>query len=407
MTTEQQPDEYDAPWKDILETYFEAFMAFFFPKAHAAIDWTHPPTFHDKELQKIVRDAERGKGTVDKLVEVRLKKGGEAWVMVHIEVQNQDETSFEERMFVYHYRLRDRYKRKVVSIAVLGDDQPNWKPNTFKESLWDSKITFRFPIIKLLDYRDQWQMLAESDNPFATVVMAHLKTQETRHQPEERKRWKMIITRRMYERGYAKRDIVLLFRFIDWLMRLPDDLETAFEEELEQLERGTSMPYVTSVERRAEKRGQIKGEIEGQRQELYAGIEVALDIKFGSAGLDLMLTILQIEDVDILRTIRNSIKTASTPDELRVHFPDDIRPMDRQELLAHQERKRLAQEQEMRKVLLESIELDLELKFGAAGLALMPEIRPLTERKLLQAIHDSIKAASTPNELRRIYAAEE
>ena len=34
---EQQ--DYDSPWKDILDLQFEEFMAFFFPTAHAQIDW--------------------------------------------------------------------------------------------------------------------------------------------------------------------------------------------------------------------------------------------------------------------------------------------------------------------------------------------------------------------------------
>ncbi len=30
--------DYDNPWKEILERYFEEFMAFFFPKAHRRIE---------------------------------------------------------------------------------------------------------------------------------------------------------------------------------------------------------------------------------------------------------------------------------------------------------------------------------------------------------------------------------
>jgi hypothetical protein len=30
--------DYDNPWKEALEQYFEAFLAFFFPQAHAEID---------------------------------------------------------------------------------------------------------------------------------------------------------------------------------------------------------------------------------------------------------------------------------------------------------------------------------------------------------------------------------
>ncbi len=32
--------DFDSPWKDILEEFFQEFMLFFFPKAHADIDWS-------------------------------------------------------------------------------------------------------------------------------------------------------------------------------------------------------------------------------------------------------------------------------------------------------------------------------------------------------------------------------
>jgi hypothetical protein len=32
--------DFDTPWKEALERYFEPFMDFFFPAAHADIDWT-------------------------------------------------------------------------------------------------------------------------------------------------------------------------------------------------------------------------------------------------------------------------------------------------------------------------------------------------------------------------------
>jgi hypothetical protein len=46
--------------------------------------------------------------------------------------------------------------------------------------------------------------LEASRNPFATIVMAHLKTQETRHDVAERHVWKFRLIRRLYEQGYAK-----------------------------------------------------------------------------------------------------------------------------------------------------------------------------------------------------------
>ncbi|MEH1771257.1 MAG: hypothetical protein V7L30_33615 [Nostoc sp.] len=58
MSDNNPQTEFDSPWKQILQLYFEEFMQFFFPQAHAEIDWTQQPEFLDQELQQVVRDAE-------------------------------------------------------------------------------------------------------------------------------------------------------------------------------------------------------------------------------------------------------------------------------------------------------------------------------------------------------------
>jgi hypothetical protein len=58
-------DEYDSPWKEMLEHAFPEFMAFYFPKAHAEIDWSRGYTFKNTELRQVVRDAELGKRFAD------------------------------------------------------------------------------------------------------------------------------------------------------------------------------------------------------------------------------------------------------------------------------------------------------------------------------------------------------
>ncbi len=114
--------DFDSPWKEALEEYLEDFLALFFPQAHAEIDWTRPPVFRDGELQEVVRDAELGRRLADKLVQVWLRDGTDAWVLVHVEVQGQEEHAFAKRMFTYYYRILDRHDREVVSLAVLADE---------------------------------------------------------------------------------------------------------------------------------------------------------------------------------------------------------------------------------------------------------------------------------------------
>ena len=60
--------------------------------------------------------------------------------------------------------------------------------------------------MKLLDYREKWSELEASTNPFASVVMAHLKAVETKGDNEQRYRWKLILIKRLYRQGYAKAD---------------------------------------------------------------------------------------------------------------------------------------------------------------------------------------------------------
>jgi hypothetical protein len=60
----------DSPWKEALELYFPAFLLLLYPHIHADIDWTRGYEFLDKELQKIVPKAARGRLFVDKLVKL-------------------------------------------------------------------------------------------------------------------------------------------------------------------------------------------------------------------------------------------------------------------------------------------------------------------------------------------------
>lgn len=64
-------------------------------------------------------------------------------------------------------------------------------------------------------------------------------------------------------------------------------------------------------------------------------------------------------------------------------------------------------QQGMRQGLLSGITLGLELKFGSAGLQLLPEIREIKNVELLEAIAEAIKTVSTLDELRQIYRTEQ
>jgi hypothetical protein len=174
------PTDYDSPWKEALAHYLPDALALFFPEVAAQIDWTRGYTLLDKELQQVTRDADLGRRLADTLVQVWRRDGTDAWVLIHIEVQGQPEHDFARRMFVYYYRIFDRYERPIMSVAVLGDEQADWRPSRFTHELWGCTLELRYPVVKLLDWRAREDELAASANPFAVVVRAHLAAQETR-----------------------------------------------------------------------------------------------------------------------------------------------------------------------------------------------------------------------------------
>jgi len=301
---------YDSTWKDALEAYFPAFMELLFPEPYAGIDWDREYTFRDKELQKLDPRSAKGTRTVDKLVEVHRTDGIDALVYVHVEVQSQPQSEFPRRMFVYHYRLFDKYDGEVVSLAVLADDTPGWNPSSFVYELWGCRLQLRFPVAKLLDFEERWDELMANENPFAVVIQAHLKTLRTRDRPVERKHWKLAILRGLYDRGWGRDEIRQMFRFIDGLMTLPEQLDKEFTTELESMEEEKAMPYVSSVERVYTARGREEGELNMARKNI---LEV-LDVRFGDVPERIISAVQSVATTEECAELHRAAITAESMD---------------------------------------------------------------------------------------------
>ncbi len=253
-------NDYDSPWKTVLEHYFQECLEFYFPDIATSIDWTKQHKFLDKELQRITKKSQIGRRYADKLVQVCLKSGEDVWVLVHVEVQGSKEPEFAKRMYVYNYRIFDRYDRKVASLGILTDNDPDWRPSCFHNELFGCKASLEFPIVKLLDYQQTLHALTSSRNPFAVVTESQLKSSVLGKADDTTKfDIKMSLVRRLYSIGYNRDQVRDLFAFIDWVITLPEELENKLFANIETIERSGNMKYVTSVERIYEKRGLEKG----------------------------------------------------------------------------------------------------------------------------------------------------
>ena len=263
MVTATQNDDFDTPWKDVVERYLPDFIAFYFSDTHLKIDWSRGFTFLDQELAQIVQDAAHGKRVLDKLAKLYTLAGGEVWVLIHIEIQNAFEAAFSERLFVYNYRIFDKYAHPVSTMVILTDDNPAWRPDHYGYDLFGFKIDVHFPMVKLVDYAAQIEALLGNPNPFALVTAAHLLTRETKGKHQQRYSAKLRLAKLLYERNWDKQRVIDLFSVIDWMMQVPEHLEKQLLTEIGQFERNRAMPYVTSVERIGIEKGKLEGKLEG------------------------------------------------------------------------------------------------------------------------------------------------
>jgi hypothetical protein len=329
--------EFDSPWKETLDLFLEAVIKLFFPDLYEAIDWSRGYKILDTEMHEIVREAELGVTQADKLFLVHLRDGREALLLIHCEVQAQRDSAFPQRMFMYYYRIFDRYRHPIVSLAILGDDHPEWRPNRFLAEQFGTRISLDFRTVKLLDWVARAEELENSPNPISLIVRAHLHSLQTKDEPAERYRSKWQLIRGLYDRGLDPEQVRQLFRLIDWLLELPRELQQELRRDIETLEKERSMPYVTSVERLAreegeakgrsegEAKGRIEGRIEGEAKGRIEGeakgrievLSLALELKFSDAGRVLAEELQTISDLTLLKAIQDAIRSNATLEEIR------------------------------------------------------------------------------------------
>jgi hypothetical protein len=315
--------DFDSPWKEALALFFPEFLAYFFPVAHDAVDWTRPFETLDKELRQVIRDAESGPRIVDHLVKVWLLTGREEWVLVHIEIQTQAEADFSHRLYAYNYRLFDRYQRNVVSLAVLADERVNWRPDHYEFALWGFRVRMEFPIAKLLDLATAPNDLETNPNPFAPLTLAHMRTMETKNDLEKRCGWKFRLVKSLYTRGLSADRVRKLFRCIDWMMDLPKELENSFWQDVDRFEKENQMPFIDIATRKGMEQGEEIGKAIGIQHGIIESILLDWEIRFGEVDSTYREELQSLPDVDLLRKILRAGKTANSMEELRKLWKTD------------------------------------------------------------------------------------
>ena len=128
---------------------------------------------------------------------------------------------------------------------------------------------------------------------------AHLKSKATKRDASNRLQWKLSLVKMLLESGFSRQDIKQLFRFIDWIMVLTEELARSFKTEIRSYEEAKKMRYVTSIERLAKQEGLQEGILHMGRDNL---IEV-LETRFGEVPTSIIDAVNNINDAAVLKKL--------------------------------------------------------------------------------------------------------
>lgn len=253
---------------------------------------------------------------VDVLVELQWKNEGPMVVLVHIEVQSQKDLRFSQRLFYYHARLAELYEdRSLLTLAVLADRDPDWKPNSYSTSFAGSCLEFRFPVVKLRDYSSQVFWLTHSRNPFALLTAATLYGQEARADSIQREESKFHMVKALHRLGLSRQEILAFFRLIDAVLSLSTERRMSFQTRVEDYEKEMDMPYITSFEQS----GIEKGRAEGRREALLETLTSLLEARFGEPALAVCELLSEV-DLEELKSLPLLAATDESLDQFRARL---------------------------------------------------------------------------------------
>ena len=249
--------DHDRLFKELLETYFAEFMQIFFPAAAQAINLKQIKFLQ----QEIFTDVTAGeKHEVDILVETQLKDEP-GLILIHVEPQAYAQKDFNERMFIYFSRLYEKYRRKILPVAIFSYDQERDEPDTFQIGFSFLEI-LRFQFYKLELKKLNWRHYIDSNNPAAAALLSKMG-----FKPGERVRVKLEFMRMLARLKQDPARTELLGGFFETYLKLNQEEEGQLYYELGKIDKkeaDTIMQITTSWHEKGRMEGRVEGKMEGR-----------------------------------------------------------------------------------------------------------------------------------------------
>ena len=250
---EEERFDYDGFWKDLIEVFWREMLQVAIPELYEAADLSKEPKFLSKELRDTIFAPEDGEHNpaqfIDELLDVPLKNGGSAWVLLHIEIQGPGGKDISMRMFNYFCLIVSHYKRYPVGLVILTAHRPAREtPGKFEVSQYGTSINYKYNVIDLWSLRDE--ELLEGNNPFKFMMYAARKALSCRKDEMQKFVYLKELRKLLQFGGWGKEESRVLLLFTERIVNLKNkDLRVEYDEFVADTEGGTRMPYESWIEK--------------------------------------------------------------------------------------------------------------------------------------------------------------
>ncbi|MBF0135967.1 MAG: DUF4351 domain-containing protein [Magnetococcales bacterium] len=126
---------------------------------------------------------------------------------------------------------------------------------------------------------------------------------------------KLSLVRSLYKRGFGRQQVIDIFRFIDWVLRLPEEIDKRFRHEMLNFEENQKMPYISSVERIGMEIGRQDGLKEGLKEGAAVVFLRLLQRRFGPLSVSIHDTV-KSADIASLELWSDKIFDAKSIEEI-------------------------------------------------------------------------------------------
>jgi hypothetical protein len=295
--------DHDYYWKTAFDEFLEELLAFLAEDLHAAVDWSRKYETVEASLHPDSSSAATGKLLPDRVYAVHLRSGEPLVLYIHCEFQSQVVADFHERMFLYRMRLFLHLRQPIVSLALLADGDPNFRPNRYDVAHFGERITFEFRAIKLLDFHGSEEQLLATGNVaglLLAIKLLDLVVRDPGRRLETKVRILRTLARLVRDRGFEPKPAAALTRLLIQGILLPAPLARDFYVEIRRVSEEPNMSFLTIYEQEALERGRVEGRVEGHVLAKRHDVLRVLTARFGPPPTALEATILETADLERL-----------------------------------------------------------------------------------------------------------